>query len=79
MVIQIKRYPLKNILIKIRQYLKDIINNLRKSDTWKIQLAIGNNFISSRDNDEERVMYSKKDNIEIMINDEADEVIKRTS
>ena len=73
MVIQIKRYPLKNILIKIRQYLKDIINNLRKSDTWKIQLAIGNNFISSRDNDEERVMYSKKDNIEIMINDEADE------
>ena len=78
-VIQIKRYPLKNILIKIRQYLKDIINNLIKSDTWKIQLAIGNNFISSRDNDEERVMHSKSDNIEIMINYEADEVRKRTS
>ena len=27
------------------------------------------------DNDEERVMHSKSDNIEIMINDEADEVI----
>ena len=27
------------------------------------------------DNDEERVMHSKSDNIEIMIKDEADEVI----
>ena len=74
-VIEIK-HQLKNILIKIRPYLKDIINNLKKSDTWKIQLTIANNFISSIDNDEERVMHSKSDNIEIMINDEADEVIK---
>ena len=28
--------------------------------------------------DEERVMHSKSDNIEIMINNEADEVIKET-
>ena len=35
-----------------------------------------NNFISSIDNDEERVMHLQSDNIEIMINDEADEVIK---
>ena len=34
------------------------------------------NFISSIDNDEENVMHSKSDNIEIMINDETDEVIK---
>ena len=39
-------------------------------------LTIANNFVSSTDNDEERVMHSKSDNIEIMINDEADEVIK---
>ena len=31
--------------------------------------------VSSIDNDEERVMHSKIDNIEIMINDEADEII----
>ena len=31
--------------------------------------------VSSIDNDEERVMHSKIDNIEIMINDEADEAI----
>ena len=37
---------------------------------------IANNFISSIDNNEERVIYSKSDNIEIMTNDEADEVLK---
>ena len=36
-----------------------------------------NNFISSTDNDEECVMHSTFDIIEIMINDEADEVIKK--
>ena len=29
-------------LNKISPYLKDIINNLKKSDTWKIQLTIAN-------------------------------------
>ena len=37
---------------------------------------MANNFISSLDNDEERVMHSKSDNIEIIICDEADKVIK---
>ena len=55
-------------------YLKDIINNLKKSDTWKTQLTIANNFISPIDNDDQRVMHSKSDNIEI--DDEADEAIK---
>ena len=61
---------------KIRRYLKDIIYNLKKSDTMKVQLTIASKLISSLDNDEERVMHSKSDNIEIMINNEADEVIK---
>ena len=43
----------------------------------KILLTIANNFVSFIGNDEERVMYSKRDNIEIMINDEVDEVIKQ--
>ena len=38
------------------------------------QLTIANNFIFSMDNDEERVMHSQSDDIEIMINDEADEL-----
>ena len=52
------------------------MNNLKKADTWKIQLTIANNSISSIDNDEERVMHSKSDSIDIMINNEIDEVIK---
>ena len=42
----------------------------------EIQLTIANNFISSLNNDEERVMHSKNDNIEIMISDETDKVIE---
>ena len=62
---------------KTRSYLKDIVNNPKKSDSCKIQLTIANNFISSTDYDEDHVMYSKSETIEIMINDETDEVIKQ--
>ena len=75
MVIEIKHCQLKNILIKLDHIWKTL-NNFKKSDTWKTQLTIGNNFISSIDNDEKRVMLSKSDNIEIIINNEADEFIK---
>ena len=44
---------------------------------WKIQLTIAINFISSKDNDEEHVMYLKNDNKKIKINDKADEVIEK--
>ena len=43
------------------------MNNLKKSNTRKIQLTIANNFISSIDNDEESVTNSKRDNIEVML------------
>ena len=41
---------------------------------WKIQLTTAINYISSRGTDKEHVIHSKSDNIEIMINDKADEV-----
>ena len=72
-----KTLSVEKYLDKIRQYLKNIINDFKKSDIWKIQLTIANNFISSLDNDEEHVMHSKSDNIEIMINDEAGENIEK--
>ena len=71
-----KTLSVKECLNKIRPNLKDVISNFKESDTLKIRLAIPNNFISSIDNDEERVMHANSDNIETMINDEADEVIK---
>ena len=43
---------------------------------WKIQITIAINVISTKDNDEECVVHSKCDNIEIMISDKADEVIE---
>ena len=43
-------------------------------DTWKIQLRIAINFMSSKENDEEYVMYSQSYKIEITINDKSDEV-----
>ena len=63
-MIEIKHYKTLSVeeyLNKIRPYLKGIINNLKKSDTWKIHLAISNNFISSIDNDEKSLMHSKSD------------------
>ena len=52
-----KTKSVENNLNKIRQYLKDIINHLKKSDTLKIQLTIVNNFIFTIDNDEECLMH----------------------
>ena len=63
-------------LNEIRLHLMDIINNLKKSDTWKIQSTIAINFISSKDNDEERVMHSKSDDTLIMINDDVNHLLK---
>ena len=43
--------------------MKDIIIDLQSSNTWKIQLTIAVNFISSKDTEEEHVMHSPRDNI----------------
>ena len=71
-----KTLSAEEYLNKIRPYLKDIINNLKRSDMWKTQLTTANEFICFIHNDEECLLHSKSDNKEIMINDEADEVIK---
>ena len=73
-----KTLSVEEQLYKIRPYLRDIINVLKQSDTWKIQLTITINFISSKDdNDEGCVMHSKSDNIEIMISNETDKIIEK--
>ena len=57
--------------------MNDIIGDIKKFNTWKIQLARAIKFICSKDNDEKCVSYSKSDNIEVMINDKADRFIKK--
>ena len=41
--------------------------NLKSSDTWKIQLTIAINFISSKDAEEKRVMHSRSSNITLIL------------
>ena len=67
---------MKEYLNKIEPYLKDIINNFKKSDVWKIQLIKAINFVFSKDIEKERAMHSKSYKIEIMIYDKADQVIQ---
>ena len=52
-----------------------VILNLQKFDTWKMQLTIVINCISSKDVEEEHVMHSKSDSIEFVHYDNANEVV----
>ena len=49
--------------------------DLQRSDTWKVYLTIAINFISLKDTEEEHVMYSTSDNIELASYDDANEVV----
>ena len=71
-----KTLSIKKYLDKTKPYLKDIKNNLRKSDKLKIQLTITTNYISSKDTGEEGKVNSKINNMKIMMYDKADEVIQ---
>ena len=55
-----KTLSIKEYLNKIKQYLKDIINDLKNFDSWKIQLTRAIICISSKDADEERVMHYER-------------------
>ena len=46
--------------------MRDILIDLQESDIWKIQLTMVINFISSKDVDEERLMYTKSDSKQFM-------------
>ena len=57
--IEDKTLSTEDYVNKIRPYLKDI-NNLKKSDTWKIQLTIAVTFLYSKYTNEERLTHLKK-------------------
>ena len=67
----------KEYLNVIKLYLSDMINDHKTQSEWKIQLTMQINFISSKDSEETRMMYIKSHNIEIMMGNETDEVIKK--
>ena len=57
--------------------MRDIIIDLQKSGTWKIQLIMAINFISSTYINEEQVVHSKSNNIEVMTYKNAIEFLNR--
>ena len=66
----------KDYLNVIRPYLSHMRNDPKTKGEWKIKLTIAIIVSSSKDSEEPRIMYSPSDNIEIMIGNEADEVIE---
>ena len=71
-----KRTSFEEDLEKIRPYFGDMIDRFKKLGEWKIQLIMNVNFISSKDSDDKQLMYFKSDNIEIMIRNETNEIMK---
>ena len=77
MVIEINKHKLLDILLNIiREHLRKLIDSKKKSGELKIQLNLKINFISSRNFIESRDMYSKYNNIEIMMGANTNEIIR---
>ena len=53
----------RNNTLSIEAYLNKIRPYIERSDTWKIQLTVVINLVSSKDTDEDRLIHSKNDNI----------------
>ena len=61
-----KNLSISDYLSEINIYLKFIIIILQKSATSKIQLTVAIKVISYTDTDEDHIMHSNSDNIEVM-------------
>ena len=72
-----KSVSIKNYLDKIREHLRKMINDKKKSGEWKIQLIMKINSISSKNYNDVRDMYSKSDNVEIMMSTDNIEIIEK--
>ena len=59
-----------------RPYLRDIINNHKTQGKWTVQLIMIINFMYSKGSDGIRTMLTISNNIEIMMGNEADEIIE---
>ena len=68
---------LEEYLTLIEPYLRELINDYKSKDEWKIQLTAQINFISLRPgSDETRVMHTRSANEEFMNGSDTDEIIK---
>ena len=58
-------------------YLSDMINDAKSQSEWKIRLPMEINFVSFKDSDEIRLIHTKRDNIDILMENEANDVIEK--
>ena len=73
----VKILTIKEYLSMIELYLVDMINDYKDKGEWMIQLTAEINFSSLKpDSNETHTMYTKSDNIEIMIGSKTNEVIE---
>ena len=70
-----RNLSLVQFLNKIEPYLSSIIIDFQNSDTWKIQLTIVINFLSSKDAEKERVLHSRSNNMKITSYNDVNEVV----
>lgn len=71
-----KNLSIEQYLEKIKPFLCNMIDELKKSGEWKTMKF---NFMLSKNNDDKQVMYSKNDSIEFMIGSKTDEIINELS
>ena len=60
----------------IRPCLSDMINDHKSEGEWKIKLTMSINFMSSKDSEETCTMHTMSRNIEIIMGNKTDEIIK---
>ena len=70
-----RNLSLDEYLNKVEPYLSSIITDLQNPDTWKIQLTIVINFISSKDAKEEPAINSRSNIIKFGSYNDANEVV----
>ena len=69
---------LKEYLNLIDKYLRELLEEYKQKEEWKVQLTIEVNFISLKPgSDETRIMYTRSDNIEIIFDDDNDDIIEQ--
>ena len=73
-----KILTLKKYLNLIKKYLRQLIEEYKLKEEWKVQLTIEVNFISLKPgSDKPRIMYTRSDNVEIMFGDDSDDIIEQ--
>ena len=72
-----KILTLKEYLVLIERYLRELINYYKNKGEWKLQLTAEVSFISLKPgSDETRILHTRSDNEEFMNGSDTDEIIK---